>query len=76
MSSLALTIPIVLLILAVLVWWLVGRTLRPVEQIRTTVASISSTHLDQRVPQPRSRDEIDRLATTMNQMLERLVVQL
>ncbi len=71
-GSLAVTIPVVLLILAGLVWWLVGRTLRPVERIRATVASITATHLDQRVPQPGTQDEIDQLATTMNQMLERL----
>ena len=71
-GSLAVTIPVVLLILAGLVWWLVGRTLQPVERIRATVASITSTHLDQRVPQPGTQDEIDLLATTMNEMLERL----
>ncbi|MCI0677978.1 MAG: ATP-binding protein [Actinobacteria bacterium] len=70
--ALALTIPAVIVLLAALVWWLVGRTLRPVEDIRTEVASISTTDLHRRVPQPGTDDEIDRLATTMNQMLERL----
>jgi signal transduction histidine kinase len=54
------------------VWVLVGRTLRPVEQIRTQVASIGMRQLDRRVPVPPSGDEIARLAATMNDMLARL----
>lgn len=71
-GSLAVTIPIVVLILGGLVWWLVGRTLRPVEDIRAEVASIGSTDLDRRVPRPGTEDEIERLAETMNEMLDRL----
>ncbi len=72
MSALALTIPAVAVVLGALVWWLVGRTLRPVEAMRAEVAEIGSTDLDRRVPQPGSGDEIDRLAETMNEMLARL----
>ena len=71
-GSLALTIPAVVVILGLLVWWLVGRTLQPVEDIRSEVATIRSTDLDRRVPRPGTEDEIDRLAMTMNEMLERL----
>ena len=65
-------IPIVTAVLAALVWLLVGRTLRPVEQIRAEVAGIGLGELDRRVPQPPGRDEIARLAGTMNEMLDRL----
>ena len=71
-GSLAITIPIVVAILGVMVWWLVGRTLRPVEDIRSEVAAIGATDLRRRVPNPGTNDEIDRLANTMNEMLERL----
>ena len=71
-GSLALTIPAVVVILGLLVWWLVGRTLQLVEDIRSEVATIRSTDLDRRVPRPGTEDEIDRLAMTMNEMLERL----
>ena len=71
-GSLALTIPAVVVTLGVLVWWLVGRTLQPVEDIRSEVAAIGATHLDRRVPRPGTEDEIDRLAITMNLMLDRL----
>lgn len=53
-------------------WVLVGRSLRPVERIRSRVATIGSAHLTERVPVPDSHDEIARLASTMNEMLERL----
>ncbi len=71
-GALLVTIPILVLALASVVWWLVGRTLQPVEDIRAGVAEIGSTDLHRRVPQPGTEDEIDRLAGTMNQMLERL----
>ncbi len=65
-------VPAAALLLAVLVWLLVGRVLRPVEEIRSQVAEISGSNLDRRVPEPRSRDEIARLAHTMNEMLDRV----
>jgi len=42
-TALAVTVPVVTVILALLVWSLVGRTLRPVEALRTQVASMSRT---------------------------------
>lgn len=72
--SLSVAIPVVTLVLAVVVFVLVGRTLRPVERIRAEAATIGPTELDRRLPQPPGRDEIARLAATMNAMLERLEV--
>jgi len=71
-ASLTLAIPVVVALLAVLVWWLTGRVLRPVESIRSEVASIQGTELHRRVPVPGSYDEISRLARTMNAMLDRV----
>lgn len=70
--SLAVAVPAVTLLFAGLVWLLVGRVLRPVEEIRRQVAEISGTSLDRRVPDPGTSDEIARLAQTMNDMLARL----
>ena len=64
--------PATVLVLGVLIWLVIGRALRPVEEIRSRVESISGRDLDRRVPVPRARDEIGRLAVTMNQMLDRL----
>ncbi|WP_432540580.1 sensor histidine kinase [Kineococcus sp. SYSU DK002] len=57
---------------ALLTWTFVGRSLRPVEAIRSTVQGISSRGLDGRVPVPAGEDEVARLAVTMNGMLARL----
>ncbi|MDN4609555.1 sensor histidine kinase [Arthrobacter burdickii] len=65
-------VPVLLALAGTLMWFLVGRALRPVERIRSTVAGISHQHLDERVEVPPTRDEIERLATTMNGMLARL----
>jgi signal transduction histidine kinase len=65
-------VPLLVLLVAAGTWLVVGRTLRPVEDIRRRVASITDEDLGQRVPVPASGDEVSRLATTMNQMLERL----
>ena len=70
--SLSIAVPAVAAALAALVWALVGRTLRPVEAIRAQVAVLSGADRARRVPEPGSRDEIDRLARTMNSMLDRV----
>ncbi|MEA5153932.1 sensor histidine kinase [Raineyella sp.] len=54
------------------VWLLVGRTLRPVEELRTAVEEIGAADVSGRVPVPSRHDEIGRLAVTMNAMLTRI----
>lgn len=71
-TSLAVAVPAVAALLAVMTWWLVGRTLRPVEAMRAEVADISGSDLRRRVAEPRTDDEIARLARTLNRMLDRL----
>ena len=66
------TVPIVVAILGGLTWWLAGRTLRPVEQMRREMSTISATNVSARLAEPGTGDEIDRLAHTMNQTLDRL----
>ncbi|SDB79828.1 Signal transduction histidine kinase [Raineyella antarctica] len=70
--SLLVGVPLLSLLGGLAVWLVVGRTLRPVEQIRTAVEEISVADLHRRVPVPPGRDEVGRLATTMNAMLDRI----
>jgi signal transduction histidine kinase len=70
--GLLIAIPVLAAVLAMIVWWLVGRTLRPVEAIRSQVANIGAGNLHERVPEPATGDEVARLAHTMNAMLDRL----
>jgi signal transduction histidine kinase len=65
-------VPVLLVLACSTVWLVVGRALRPVEQIRGAVTAITSADLSQRVPEPGTDDEIGRLARTMNDMLARL----
>ena len=65
-------VPFLLVLACGTVWLVVGRALRPVEQIRGAVTAITSAGLSLRVPEPGTDDEIGRLASTMNDMLARL----
>lgn len=69
---LAVAVPILVMLLAAVVWMLVGRALRPVETIRREVDAIGPADLHLRVDVPRVDDEVSRLARTMNGMLTRL----
>ena len=65
-------IPLLIALVGLLVWFLVGRALRPVAAIRAEVDEISHGTLHRRVPVPPSDDEVAQLAGTMNAMLDRL----
>ncbi|MFE2729251.1 ATP-binding protein [Kitasatospora sp. NPDC059327] len=71
-AALAALSALLVLTVGALTWRATGRALRPVEAIRAEVAAIGDRDLDRRVPEPRSDDEIARLAGTMNAMLDRL----
>ena len=71
-TPLVVGLPLILLVVGGTTWAVATRALAPVERIRREVEQITGDRLDRRVPEPRSRDEIHRLALTMNQMLTRL----
>jgi two-component system OmpR family sensor kinase len=64
--------PVALLATAAGGWWLARRALRPVERMASTAAAIGVDRLDDRVPEPRTRDELAYLARTLNTMLDRI----
>lgn len=53
-------------------WWLAGRALRPVAHITAEAARIGAAEIERRLPVPRQHDEMWALATTLNEMLERV----
>lgn len=67
-----LALPVLVLVLGVGIWVLVGRTLAPVDAIRSEADGISGGDLHRRVPEPARADEVGRLARTLNLMLGRL----
>ena len=71
-ALLAVGVPVLVLLLVAVTWAVTGRSLRPVERMRTEVETIRAAHPDARVEVPDTGDEVARLATTMNAMLDRL----
>lgn len=67
-------LPVVLLVVFATLWRMTGAAIRPVERIRLRVDQVQAADPSQRVPVPDADDEIARLATTMNTMLERVEV--
>ncbi len=64
--------PAALLATAIGGWLLARRSLRPVEEMASTAAAIGVDRLEDRVPEPRTRDELAHLAHTLNTMLDRI----
>lgn len=63
----------VLLVLATLGgFWLSSRALRPVHQLTQDARAITASDLSRRLAVPRARDELRRLAETLNVMLDRI----
>ncbi len=54
------------------VWFLAQRALTPLKRMTRAASRISSQDLSQRVPVPKSRDEVGELSVTLNRMLDRL----
>ncbi|MGK8464179.1 sensor histidine kinase [Nocardia cyriacigeorgica] len=65
-------LPLLLAVVAAVTWLVTRRALRPVEAIRRELAEIMHGDLSRRVPEPRSHDEIARLAATTNETLAAL----
>lgn len=63
--------PLALLLASLAGYGLASAALRPVEAMRRRAASVTADS-PARLPAPRSRDEISRLAETLNEMLDRL----
>ncbi|GAB2600612.1 hypothetical protein Aab01nite_64950 [Paractinoplanes abujensis] len=72
LTPLLVGVPLLVLLVGGTTWVVASRALAPVERIRREVEAITGDRLDRRVPEPPSRDEIGRLARTMNRMLGRL----
>jgi len=69
--ELLLAVPIALLLASLAGYALAAAALRPVEAMRRRAAAVTAASPG-RLPVPRAKDEISRLATTLNDMLARL----
>lgn len=64
--------PLVLLLGAIVSYWLAKRAFRPIFQLTRTARNIKAGDLHQRVPVPPAKDEVYDLALTLNEMIGRL----
>ena len=53
-------------------WLLAGAALRPVDRLRVQAASMSGAEPGRRLPSPGTGDELERLAVTLNTLLDRV----
>jgi len=65
-------VPLIVAMSALGGWWLARGSLQPVANITQAARQISARGLNQRIPVRGVRDELDELAQTFNEMLERL----
>jgi len=63
------SLPVLLLLTAVLGSWLARGSLRPIKEINRTARRITGTHLEETIPTTGNRDELDDLAHTLNEMI-------
>lgn len=69
---LLLLVPLILLVSAVVSYWLAGRAFAPIHRLTATARKIGAGDLRQRVPVPPAQDEVHFLALTLNEMIEHL----
>ncbi len=70
--ALAVVVPLLTLALGAVIWVILGRALRPVEELRRGAAQVASSGGPGSLPVPARDDELGALARTLNSMLDRL----
>lgn len=64
--------PLVLLILFFVTRSIAGKSIAPIDEVISTANQIHREQLDQRIPLPSHKDELHRLASTINDLLDRI----
>ncbi len=68
----ALYMPFIISLAVISGYWLMRRSLQPVDEITRRAEGITSTNLSDRLPVIRTGDELERLSVSLNRMIERL----
>ena len=71
-SVLALSLPLVFVLTGATGWMLAQGSLRPIQEIIRTARRIGAATLGETIPTTGSGDELDQLATTLNEMMQRI----
>jgi signal transduction histidine kinase len=65
-------VPLLVILTTVAAWFLIGRTLRPVDAMSRGAARIADATSGDRLSVPATNDEVSGLAKTLNRMLDRI----
>ena len=68
----ALYMPFIIFVAVGSGYWLMRRSLQPVDEITRRAEGITSTNLSERLPVIETGDELERLSVSLNRMIERL----
>lgn len=71
-TILFISVPLYIVLASIGGFFLADRALRPIDYITKTARDISRSHLSKRLQMPKTEDEVGRLSTTFNEMLDRL----
>jgi len=71
-TAFMISVPLGLLILGFMGWYLADRAMKPVAAIAETAEGITAKELDQRIPMVGNDIELERLVSVSNKMLDRL----
>jgi heavy metal sensor kinase len=70
--TLAIYMPFIVSLAVIGGYWLMRRSLKPVDEITSRAEGITSTNLSERLPVIKTGDELERLSRSLNRMIERL----
>jgi heavy metal sensor kinase len=70
--TLTIYVPLLVLLATAGGYWLMRRSLQPVDEVTQKAEGITSTNLSQRLPVIRTGDELERLSIALNRMIARL----
>lgn len=71
-TILFISVPLYIALASIGGFFLADRALRPIDYITRTARDISRSRLSRRLQMPETKDEVGRLSTTFNEMLDRL----
>lgn len=72
LASLAIVLPLIVVVSIVGGYLLMRRSLQPLHEIATVAEQTTSRNLNERLPESRSGDEIEQLTNALNRMMSRL----
>lgn len=72
----ALTAAVAMIIAPLVGYWLASKVINPLSRMTSTAAKLHPEHLEERLPIRDTGDELDQLAITVNQLLDRIFTYL